>query len=147
MTAAPRLFLLTVLKAWQTNSLAGCILEVESEFTSATHGQIRCDCSGQACVQNSFKYCNALTVQQNENATIQDEFTRCDEYLDGGGDPGRPRNNLSRVVTGAAYTITCGDHAQGFGDPWNKSIIDFEILDDVLYASIGLNYAKGCHGS
>ena len=82
-------------------------------------------------------------MQQNEVATNTNEFTRCDEYLAGGGDTGRPRNNMSRVVTGAAYTITCGDHAQGFGDPWNKSIIDFEILDDVLYASIGLNYEKG----
>lgn len=129
-------------QAWATNSLAGCFIEVESEFTEFTHAQTGVIVPGRRVFQITANTPAALTVQQSEDATITDQ-TRCAEYLKGGGDPGRPFNRMSRVVTGAAYTITCGDHARGFGDPWNKSIIDFEILNDVLYASIGLNYSRG----
>ena len=84
-----------------------------------------------------------MTVQQREIATATSEYTVCTEEADGGGDTGRPYSLLAGFTTAAAYEITCGDHSQGFGDPWNKSIIDFEILNDVLYASIGLNYKQG----
>jgi hypothetical protein len=41
------------------------------------------------------------------------------------------------------YTIECGIDERGFGEVWNKSIVDFEILNGELYASIGLNYPDG----
>jgi|GEM_PF-425444 len=129
---------------WEaTANLTSCIIEVESEFTELTHGIAGGD---PVPAKRLFKIVsnteNTLTVQQNEDSKT-DEITRCDEYLDGGFDLGRPKNNLSGFETGAAYTISCGAHSQGFGDPWNKSIIDFEILNDELFASIGLNYVQG----
>jgi hypothetical protein len=47
------------------------------------------------------------------------------------------------IATGNAYTIECGIDERGFGEMWNKSIVDFEILNGELYASIGLNYPDG----
>jgi hypothetical protein len=129
-------------KNWAVNSLVGGIIAVDAEFTSFTHGQTGVTVPGKRLFRITANTANTLTVQQNEVANTT-QSTRCDEYLAGGGDPGRPRNNMPRVVVGAGYTITKGDDSQGFGDPWNKSIIDFEILNGELFASIGLNYQQG----
>jgi len=129
-------------KNWAPNSLVGAIIAVDAEFTSFTHGQTGVTVPGKRLFRITENTNNSLTVQQNEVANTT-QSTRCDEYLAGGGDPGRPRNNMPRVVVGAGYTITSGDNSQGFGDPWNKSIIDFEILNGELFASIGLNYQQG----
>jgi hypothetical protein len=129
-------------QTWVPDSLTGCIIDVDAEFTTATHGQTDVIVPGKRLFRITANTANQLTVQQQEKAaTVQP--TRCDEYLRGGGDIGRPRNNMPAVVTGAAYSITCGDHARGFGDMWDKSIIDFEILNNELYASIGLNTDNG----
>ena len=130
-------------KSWTSSSLVGGIIAVDAEFTSATHGQEGVTVKGKRLFRITANTATRLTVQQDEIATSTTEYTRCDEYKEGGGDAGRPRNNMPKVVVGAAYTITKGDTNEGFGDPWNKSIIDFEILNDELYASIGLNYQQG----
>jgi hypothetical protein len=129
-------------QTWVPDSLTGCIIDVHAEFTAATHGQTGVSVPGKRLFRITANTANQMTVQQQEKAaTILP--THCDEYLTGGGDIGRPRNNMPAVVTGAAYSITCGDHSRGFGDMWDKSIIDFEILNNELYASIGLNTDKG----
>ena len=89
---------------WDTDSLAGCILEVDAEFTSATHGQTDVTVPGKRLFRITANTATRLTVQQQEKAAT-DQSTRCDEYLAGGGDIGRPRNNMPRIVTGAAYTV------------------------------------------
>ena len=126
-----------------TDDLTGCIVEVESEFSGAiTGGDPE---PGRRLFKVVSNTATTLTVEQNEKAN-RAENAECSEFLTGGGDMGRPRNNQSGFIAGAAYSITCDDpdqRSQGFGDPWNKSIIDFEILDNVLYASIGLNYELG----
>jgi hypothetical protein len=47
------------------------------------------------------------------------------------------------IDVAADYTIECGLDERGFGEMWNKSIVDFEILGSELYASIALNYPDG----
>lgn len=129
-------------QSWEADSLAGCVVAVDAEFTAATHGQAGVIIPGRRLFRIVANTATQLTVQQQETAaTVQ--FTRCDEYLTGGGDIGRPRNNMPGISVGAPYAVTCGDHARGFGDPWDKSIIDLEILNDELYASIGLNTDQG----
>ena len=129
-------------KSWTSDSLTGCVIEVDAGFTSATHGQDGVTVPGKRLFRITENTADRLTVQQQETA-VKAQSTVCDEELDGGGDIGRPRNNLPGVAAGAAYAISCGDHARGFGDMWDKSIIDFEILNDELFASIGLNTDKG----
>jgi hypothetical protein len=81
-------------------------------------------------------------VQEDEKANNTTQYTICAEHA-GGGDPGRARSFVAGITAGAIYRIDCGSNSQGFGDMWNKSIIDMEILNNELYASIGLNYEKG----
>ena len=127
---------------WVPDSLIGCIIDVDAEFTAATHGQTGVSVPGKRLFRITANTANQMTVQQQETAaTIQS--TRCDEYLRADFEIGRPFNNIPAVAAGAAYSITCGDHSRGFGDMWDKSIIDFEILNNELYASIGLNTDKG----
>jgi len=127
---------------WDVDSLQGCVVEVDAEFTAATHGQTDVIVPGRRLFRITANTADSLTVQQHETAATT-QFTRCDEYLAGGGDIGRPRNNMPGIKSGAGYTITCGEHARGFGDMWNKSIIDFEVFNNELYASIGLNTDQG----
>jgi hypothetical protein len=47
------------------------------------------------------------------------------------------------IGTDDLYTIECGIDERGFGMVWDKSIVDLEILDGELYASVGLNYPDG----
>jgi hypothetical protein len=110
---------------WAVDSLVGCEVEVDAEFTAATHGQTDVIVPGRRLFRITANTADSLTVQQQETANAI-QSTRCDEYLKGGGDIGRPRNNMPRVTTGAGYTI-----------------IDFEILNDELFASIGLSYEQG----
>ncbi|MBM4310048.1 MAG: hypothetical protein FJ119_03755 [Deltaproteobacteria bacterium] len=130
-------------KSWTTNSLANCTIKVDASYTAATHGESGVVVPGKRLFMVVSNTATALTVQQSEIATATAESTWCAENDMGGGDTGRPWSYLAGFTTGAAYAITCGDHSQGFGDPWNKSIIDFEILNNELYASIGLNYKQG----
>ena len=50
---------------------------------------------------------------------------------------------VAAIGTGDAYRIVCGEDDVGFGEMWNKTIVDFEILNGELYATIGLNYQDG----
>lgn len=128
-------------KSWAVNSLAGCTLKVESTFTSATHGVSGLSVPGLRAFRIVSNTADTLTVQEAEKANTA-QYTLCAEH-NGGGDPGRPRNLVAGVTSGASYTIDCGADSRGFGDIWNKSIIDLEVLGDELFASIGLNYEQG----
>jgi hypothetical protein len=86
---------------------------------------------------------DTLTIQEHEDANA-DQYTICAEHrIRRAGDPGRPDNVVPKIVSNDAYTIECGLDERGFGEIWNKSIVDFEILGSELYASIGLNYPDG----
>lgn len=120
-------------KSWTTNQWAGGVLEVEGTFSDGTKGLRLFN-----IVSNTG---TALTVQENEKADT-DEFTICAEHKIG-CDPGRPAYNVPAIGVGAKYRIWKGTNASGFGEMWNKSIVDFEIFNDELYATIGLNYEDG----
>jgi len=120
-------------KAWTANQWAGGVLEVEGTFSDGTKGLRLFN-----IVSNTA---TVLTVQENEKADV-DEYTICTEHKIA-CDPGRPAYNVPAIATGAKYRIWKGTTASGFGEMWNKSIVDFEILNNELYATIGLNYEDG----
>jgi len=129
-------------KNWAVNSLAGCTLTVEATYTSTTHGTTGLIVPGLRLFKIISNTNNTLTVQEDEKANNTTQYTICAEHA-GGGDAGRARNFVAGCTVGAAYRIDVGSNSQGFGDMWNKSIIDLEVLNDELFASIGLNYEQG----
>ena len=129
------------LKSWTDNEWADCILRVEGEFDGSegtdpgTPGIRVFD-----IISNTG---DTLTIQEHENANAA-QYTVCAEHrIRRAGDPGRPDNVVPGIGAADAYTIECGIDERGFGEIWNKSIVDFEILNGELYASIGLNYPDG----
>ncbi|MCX5903333.1 MAG: hypothetical protein NTV89_07645, partial [Proteobacteria bacterium] len=129
-------------KNWAVNSLAGSTLTVEAAYTSTTHGTSGLVVPGLRLFRIISNTNNTLTVQEVEKANNTTQYTICAEHA-GGGDAGRARNFVAGFTVGAAYRIDVGSNSQGFGDMWNKSIIDLEVLNDELFASIGLNYEQG----
>jgi hypothetical protein len=128
-------------KTWTTDEWAGCILRVAGEF-DGSQGTVA-GTPGIRIFEIISNTGDSLTVQQNENAGA-DEYTICIEHrIRRDADFGRPDSVVPGIGTGDAYTIECGIDERGFGEIWNKSIVDFEILNDELYASIGLNYQDG----
>ncbi len=86
---------------------------------------------------------NVLTVQEDEAAFaagVDVEYTICGEHAP---DEDREEVTVGAIETGDSYTIALGTDENGFGEVWNKSIIDLEELDGELYASIGHNYEDG----
>ena len=129
------------LKSWTDDEWADCILRVEGEFDGsegtdpATPGIRVFD-----ILSNTG---DTLTIQEHENANA-DQYTICAEHrIRRDGDPGRPDSVVPGIDATDAFTIECGIDERGFGEMWNKSIVDFEILNGELYASIGLNYPDG----
>ncbi len=128
-------------KTWAIDEWAGCVLRVTGEFdgsegTDAGTLGIR----SFEIVSNGT---NTLTFQEHENANA-DQYTICAEHrIRRVGDFGRPDNVVPAMGTGDTYTIECGTDERGFGEMWNKSIVDLETLNGELYASIGLNYPDG----
>ncbi len=82
-----------------------------------------------------------LTVQQNETAGKPEDTVCAEQSLS--ADPPFPKYTIGAVSAGDSYKIIQGITANGFGELWNKGIVDFEIYGDELYASVGFNYEKG----
>ena len=126
---------------WAADEWTGCVLRVEGEF-DGSEGTVA-GTPGIRVFDILSNDSDTLTIQQHENANV-DEYTVCAEHrIRRDGDSGRPDNVVPGIGTGDAYSIECGIDERGFGMVWDKSIVDFEILDGELYASIGLNYPDG----
>ena len=123
---------------YAANHFAGDILKVEALFTDSTPGTrvftiISSDTSG------------TLTIQEQDFAGNggYTGYTVCAEHIID-GDPGRPSSVIPAITTGSiAHIIMASPDVSGFGEIWNKSIVDFEIFNGELYATIGLNYLYG----
>lgn len=121
-------------KNWTTDQWEGGVLEVTGTFSDGTKGLRRFN-----IVSNTN---SVLTVQENEKADTN-EYTICTEHKIS-CDPGRPAYNVPAIAANSSqYTIMKNVDESGFGELWNKSIVDFEIFNNELYATIGLNYEDG----
>ncbi len=128
-------------KTWTTDEWTGCVLRVIGEFdgSEGTEAGI----PGIRVFDIISNTSNTLTVQEHEDANA-DQYTICAVHrIRRAGDTGRPDSVVPEINTGDPFTIECGIDERGFGEMWNKSIVDFEILNGDLYASIGLNYPDG----
>ncbi|MCX5900351.1 MAG: hypothetical protein NTX06_06400 [Proteobacteria bacterium] len=87
-----------------------------------------------------------LTVQQNEVAASAEagipEYTVCAEQTFTTDTP-FPPYTIGAIAVGDSFKIIKGVSVNGFGQLWNKGIVDLEIYKDELYASVGFNYEKG----
>ena len=129
-------------KLWAWGEFAGCVLQVEGFFDNST-GVTDPGVQGLRVFDISYNNPTTLWVQQNQFAGL-DEDTVCDEQrLRIPADFGRPDSVVAAVDVGNSYQIICGDDDVGFGEMWNKTIVDFEIHKGELYATIGLNYEDG----
>ncbi len=129
-------------KNWAWGEFEGCVLRVEGTFDGSS-GEAEPGVQGLRVFDILYNNTNTLWVQQNELAGL-DEDTVCDELrLRIPGDFGRPDNLVAPVNTGDSYSIVCGVDDVGFGEMWNKTIVDFEVHNGELYATIGLNYEDG----
>ena len=115
-------------KNWAVNSLAGSTLTVESTYTSTTHGTAGLVVPGLRLFKIISNTNDTITVQEDEVANSTTQYTVCAEHA-GGGDTGRAKSFVAGFTTGAAYRIDIGPNSQGFGEMWNKSIIDLEISE------------------
>ncbi|MCP4629315.1 MAG: hypothetical protein GY850_38295 [bacterium] len=88
-----------------------------------------------------IKTATALTVQQNELAG-EVEYTICNEYMIMGG-LGRASCVQPAISVDDNYIVDCGATDDSIKNMWNMSIVDLEILNGELYATIGLNYQDG----
>ena len=127
-------------KNWTPDELAGCIVRVFGSY-NGTEGTEPGTPSVRVfnIISNTS---NTLTVQQNEAAGSATEYTICSEFLVL-GDAGRPSHIVPAIAVNDNYIIECGIDASGFGEMWNKSVVDLEVFNDELYLSIGLNYESG----
>ncbi len=129
-------------KSWAVDQWAGCVLRVEATYNNST-GLTDAGTPGIRLFDIISNTADTLTVQQNEMANL-DEYTVCAETrLRIPGDFGRPDIVIPPVAAGDSYTIISGTDENGFGEVWNKSIVDFKIYEGELYATIGLNYEDG----
>ena len=84
---------------------------------------------------------DTVTVQENEVAgTVED--TVCAEQTFT-ADPPFGQYTIGKIDVGDSFKIIKGVTANGFGELWNKSIVDLEVYKGELYASVGFNYEKG----
>ncbi len=86
---------------------------------------------------------NTLTIQEDEAAFaagVEIEHTICDEHAP---DAKREEVMVGTIAVNDKYSIAMGEDENGFGNIWNKSIVDLEELNGELYVSIGHNYQDG----
>ena len=84
---------------------------------------------------------DTVTVQENEVAgTVED--TVCAEQTFTADAP-FPPYTIGAIAVDDSFKIIKGVTANGFGELWNKSIVDLEVYNGELYASVGFNYEKG----
>jgi hypothetical protein len=128
-------------QVWTPDVWTGCVLRVEGEFDGSEG--TKAGTPGIRVFDIVSNTMDTLTVQEHENAGVA-QYTICAEHrIRRASDTGRPDNVVPGIVEDDPYTIECGIDERGFGEMWNKSIVDFEILNGELYASIGLNYPDG----
>jgi len=128
-------------KTWTTDEWSGCVLRVEGEFDGSEGTDA--GTPGIRVFDILSNTGDTLTIQEHEDANA-DQYTICAEHrIRRAGDNGRPDSVVPGIGITDAYTIECGIDERGFGEIWNKSIVDFEILNGELYASIALNYPDG----
>lgn len=126
---------------WMPDEWAGCVLRVEGAFDGSEGTEA--GLPGIRVFDIVSNTADTLTVQEHENAGV-DQYTICSEHrIRRDNDPGRPDNVVPGIAAGDPYRIECDGDERGFGEMWNKSIVDLEILGGELYASIGLNYPDG----
>jgi hypothetical protein len=82
---------------------------------------------------------DTLVVQQNEIAN-KPEYTNCAAFIP---DPTAPQYAVGAVSVNDSYEIGIGEDENGFGEVWNKTIIDMAVLNGELYIPIGHNYEDG----
>jgi hypothetical protein len=82
-----------------------------------------------------------LTIQENEAAGAAEDTVCAEQTFD--ADLPFPPYTVGAIAAGAQYKIIKGVTANGFGELWNKSIVDLEMYKGELYASVGFNYEKG----
>jgi len=128
-------------KSWSTDQWAGCVLRVEGQF-DGSQGTVA-GTQGLRILDIISNTGDTLTVQQNERAGT-DEYTLCSEQrIRLPGDFAKPDYVIPTMGAGDSYAIMCDVDDNGFGEMWNKTIVDFETLNGELYATIGLNYQNG----
>ena len=128
-------------QGWTPDMWTGCVLRVEGEFDGSEGTEA--GTPGIRVFEIVSNTMDTLTVQEHENAGVA-QYTICAEHrIRRASDTGRPDNVVPGIGEEDPYTIECGRDERGFGEMWNKSIVDFEILNGELYASIGLNYPDG----
>ena len=128
-------------KGWIPDVWTGCVLRVEGEFDGSESTET--GTPGIRVFDILSNTGDTLTIEEHENANA-DQYTICAEHrIRRASDTGRPDNVVPGIGADDPYTIECGRDKRGFGEMWNKSIVDFEMLNGELYASIGLNYPDG----
>ena len=128
-------------KSWTVDEWTGCVLRVIGEFDGSEGTET--GTPGIRVFDIISNTSNTLTIQEHEDANA-DQYTICAEHrIRRDNDPSRPDSVVPGIGATNTYTIECGLDERGFGEMWNKSIVDFEILNGELYASIGLNYPDG----
>lgn len=86
-----------------------------------------------------------LTVQSNEAANsevdgAETEYTVCQAYAP---DPDYPAVTVGALAPGDSFEIGMGEDENGFGQIWNKTIVDMAELGGELYLAVGHNYEDG----
>jgi hypothetical protein len=114
-------------KNWVPDQWAGGVLRITSG-------------SGKGRVFNIISNTDTtLVVQQNEVAN-KTEYTNCQAFIP---DMTAPQYAVGAVIENDSYEIGVGTDESGFGEVWNKTIIDMAVLNEELYIPIGHNYEDG----
>lgn len=129
-------------KAWAWGQFEGCVLRVEASFDNST-GVTEPGVQGLRVFDITYNSPTTLWIQQNQLGGYDEDTVCSEQRLRLPADYGRPDSIIPAVDAGNSYRIICGDDDVGFGEMWNKTIVDFEIYNGELYATIGLNYQDG----
>jgi hypothetical protein len=114
-------------KNWATDQWVGGVLRITSG-------------DGKGRVFNILENTGStLVVQQNETAN-KTEYTNCAAFTP---DSTAPQYAVGAVFTNDSYEIGIGEDENGFGEVWNKTIIDMAVFNGDLYIPIGHNYEDG----
>jgi len=127
-------------KNWTVDQWKGSVLRVIGAFDGTTAGTVP-GTPGIRKFTITGNTSNTLTIQESEvaNTTLS---TICAEHKTP-ADPGRSTNVVPAIWAGSSYAIEYGTQERGFGELWNKSVVDLAILNDELYLSIALSYENG----
>jgi hypothetical protein len=127
-------------KNWTVDQWKGCVLRVHGAFDGTITGTVP-GTPGIKMFKITENTSNTLTIQEDEVAN-KTQYTICAEH-EAAADPGRATNVVPAIEVGSSYAIESGTQERGFGELWNKSVVDLAILNDELYLSIALSYENG----